>query len=189
MGMPQYNGPAYFAVEAFVHLLRNYLAWFLVFAILLPAPWVIATALSKGLEMAVESWLPLKVSSLVSWMSFAHVMTFFTFRYYFAPRFPYTSPYATFALAAPMGAALIGLNWTLAGGWMGEAMINRFLWAAMLTVAIAAIGTLTFQLLGWGVLRWGPGRWFGWFVVGRIPFDAFIAAEAAKTAPLKSAKT
>ncbi len=185
--MPQYNGPAYFLVEVSVHLLRNYLGWFLVFAILLPAPWVIATALRQGVETAVDSWLPLSLSSLVSWASFAHVMTFFTFRYYFAPRFPYMSPYTTFAVAAAMGALLLGLNWTLAGGWMGEALINRFVWAVLLTVGIAVIGTLTFQLLGWGVLRWGPGRWLGWFMVGHAPYDAFVDAEKARTTPAKRA--
>lgn len=185
--MPQYNGPAYFFVEVLVHLLRNYLGWFVVFAILVPAPWVIWAVMRDGVEVAVDAWLPLQVSALVSWISFAHVMTFFTFRYYFAPRFPYMSPYTTFALAAPLGAAFIGLNWTLAGGWMGEALINRFVWAVLLTVGIAAVGALTFQLLGWGILRWGPGRWFGWFVVGREPFEAFIAAEKSRTIPAKTA--
>ena len=185
--MPEYNGPFYFSIEVLVHLLRNYLAWILLFAILLPAPFAIWTALRGGMDVAVQSWLPLQFWALSSWFSFAHVMTFFTFRYYFAPRFPYASRYTTFAVAAAIGAVLLGANWTLAGGWMGEAMLNRFLWAGVVTVAIAAIGTLTFQLLGWGVLRWGPGRWFGWFVVGRVPFDAFVAAETARTAPAKRA--
>ena len=183
--MPAYNGPFYFFVEVLVHLLRNYLAWILLFAILLPAPFAILTALRGDLDAAVQSLLPLHFWSLSSWFSFAHVMTFFTFRYYFAPRFAYASRYATFALAAAIGAVLLGVNWTLAGGWMGDAMLNRFLWASVVTVAIAAIGTLTFQLVGWAVLRWGPGRWFGWFVVGRVPYDAFIAAEAARTSPAK----
>lgn len=187
--MPEYNGPSYYVVEVLVHLLRNYLAWVLLFAILLPAPFAIAAALRGGLEEAVQSLLPLQFWSLSSWFSFAHVMTFFTFRYYFAPRFPYVSPYTTFALAAAIGAALLGLNWTLSSGtWAGDTLLNRFLWAAAVTVGIAAVGTLTFQLLGWGVLRWGPGRWFGWFVVGRTPFDAFVAAEMARRAAVVAPK-
>jgi hypothetical protein len=64
--MPQYNGPAYFFVEVLVHLLRNYLGWFVLFAILVPAPWLIWAAYRDGIELAVDSWLPLSVSSLVS---------------------------------------------------------------------------------------------------------------------------
>ncbi len=179
--MPEYNGPTYFTVEVLVHLLRNYLAWILLFAILLPAPWAISTALRVGVEEAVQSWLPLQFWSVSSWLSFAHVMTFFTFLYYFVPRFPYASRYTTFAVAAAIGALLLGLNWTLSSGaWAGETLINRFLWAGVVTVGIAAVGMLTFQLLGSGIFRWGPGRWLGWFIVGRAPYEAFVASTAVR---------
>lgn len=178
--MPEYNGPTYFAVEVLVHLLRNYLAWIILFAFLLPAPFAIATLMREGVETTIQSWLPLQWP-VSSWLSFAHVMTFFTFRYYFQPRFPYASPYTTFAVAAAIGAVLLGVNWTLSSGtWAGETLINRFLWAGVVTVGIAAIGMLTFELLGWRIFRWGPGRWLGWFVVGREPYEAMVEKAQAR---------
>jgi hypothetical protein len=178
--MPQYNGPAYFFVEVLVHVVRNYLAWFILFAILVPAPFAISTMLRGGFEEAIESWLPVRLWSLSSWISFAHVMTFFLFPVYFAPRFPYMSPYLTFAQAAVIGALLMAINWTLStGAWAGDTLLNRFLWAAAVTIGIAAAGSLTFGLLGTGIFRWGPGRWLGWFIVGRAPFDAFAAKPAS----------
>jgi hypothetical protein len=181
--MPQYNGPGYFFVEVLVHVVRNYLAWFILFAILVPAPFAILTMLRGGFEEAIESWLPLQFWSLSSWVSFAHVMTFFLFPIYFAPRFPYMSPYLTFAQAGVIGALLMAINWTLStGAWAGDTLFNRFLWAVVVTVGIAAAGSLTFGLLGNGLFRFGPLRWLGWFIVGRAPYDDFCAKAAAPPA-------
>jgi hypothetical protein len=182
--MPQYNGPGYFFVEVLVHVLRNYLAWFLLFAILVPAPFALMTMARGGFEEAVESLFPsFQLWSVSSWLSFAHVMTFFLFPIYFAPRFPYMSPYLSFAQAGVIGALLLAVNWTLAtGNWAGETLLTRFLWAATVTAGVAATGALTFGLLGTGIFRWGPLRWLGWFVVGRTPYEAFVASKTPQAA-------
>lgn len=181
--MPQYNGPVYFFVEVLVHVLRNYLAWFVLFAILLPAPFAISTMVRGGFEEAVASWLPLQVWSVSSWISFAHVMTFFLYPIYFAPRFPYMSPYLSFAQAAVIGALLLAINWTLStGAWAGDTLLTRFVWAAAVTAGVAATGSLTFGLLGTGIFRWGPLRWLGWFIVGHTPYEAFVAAKTPRPA-------
>jgi hypothetical protein len=180
--MPQYNGPTYFFVEVLVHILRNYLVWFVLFAILLPAPFTLGTIMRGGFEEAVQSLVPtFQIWSVSSWISFAHVVTFFLFPIYFAPRFPYMSPYNVFALAAAIGTVLIGANWTLSGGdWAGATLFNRFLWAAFVTAGVAGTGVLTFQLLGSWIFRHGPGRWLGWLIVGRTPYEAFATAPPVK---------
>lgn len=184
--MPQYNGPAYFFVEVLVHVVRNYLAWILLFAILVPAPFALSTMLRGGFEEAVEAWLP-QFWTLGAWVSFAHVMTFFLFPIYFAPRFPYISAYLSFAQAAAIGALLMAVNWSLsAGDWAGQTVLTRFLWAATVTVGIAVTGALTFGLLGTGIFKWGPLRWLGWLIVGRTPYEAFATATPAASRPVKT---
>ncbi len=184
--MPQYNGPAYFFAEVLVHVLRNYLAWILLFAILVPAPFAISTILRGGFEEGVESLVP-QFWSVSAWISFAHVMTFFLFPVYFVPRFPYVPGYLSFAAAALIGALLMAVNWSWdADEWAGDAVLKRFLWAALVTMGIAGTGALTFALLGTGMFKWPPFRWLGWFIVGRMPYEAFATAAPAASGPVKT---
>ena len=179
--MPQYHGPVRFLVDVLAHLVRNYLAWMFVFAIVLPSPFFLWAIIAVGVEETLRTWPPLTLASVSSWFSFAHVMTFLMFRHYFSPRFPYASPYLTFAIAAPVGAALVGTNWMLnGGGWAGDALLNKFEWAGVVTAGAAILGALIAHLGGTGALHWGPGRWFGWLVVGRAAFEAFLEQDAER---------
>ena len=179
--MPQYNGPLTFVVEVLMHLVRSYLAWMFVLAVVLPAPFVIWAAFTVGFEEAVRPWLALWFVSLTAWFGFAHLMTFASLPYYLPPRFPYASLLLTFAIAASVGTALLGANWTWIGGvWAGDALANRFVWAGILTIGVSAIGAFLMKLGGTGLLHWGIGRWLGWFVVGRPAFEAFLVKDAAR---------
>lgn len=179
--MPQYQGPFSFVVEVLVHLVRNYLAWMFVLAVVLPAPFVVWAAFTVGFEEAVRPWLALSFGSFSSWFTFAHLMTFAALPYYFPPRFPYVSLLLTFMIAACAGTALLGANWTWIGGMRaGDVLFNRFALAGLVTIGASAIGAFLMKIGGTGQLHWGFGRWFGWFVVGRSAFEAFLAEDATR---------
>lgn len=179
--MPQYNGPFSFVVEVLAHLLRNYLAWMFVFAVVIPAPFVIWTTIAVGFEEAVRPWLTLMFVSMSFWFSAAHWMTFLALPYYFPPRFPYAPLLVTYAIAACTGTVLLGANWTWIGGtWAGDALLNRFAWAGIATIGASALGAMLMKLGGTGLLHWDLGRWFGWLVVGRRAFEAFLAEDAVR---------
>lgn len=126
-------------------------------------------------------WLPLTSVSLSSWFSFAHVMTFLMFQAYFSSRFAYAPAPLTFVVAGAIGCALLGLNWTMmSGDWDSDAMATRLLWAAILTAGLSLLGALIWHIGGSSALHWGPGRWLGWLIVGRVAFEAFLEQEAAR---------
>jgi hypothetical protein len=178
--MPQYNGPASYVVEVLEHLLRHYIVWMFVYAVVLPAPFAIWGALTIGFE-GVLPWLHLSVGSPIWWFSVSHWVMFGAFPFYASARFPYASPYLTFAIAGLAGSALLAAVWTLFNGaWIEGTFLHLLLWAGAGTVAAGALGAGLMKLGGTGELHSGLGRWIGWLVVGRNAFEAFLAVDAAR---------
>jgi hypothetical protein len=179
--MPQYNGPASYLVEVLEHLLRHYVVWLFVYAVVLPAPFVIWGALTVGLQHSLLTWLSLSVGWPVWWFSVSHLVAFAALPYYVDARFPYASPYLTFAIAGLAGASLLATFWTISGGvWMGDTFLDRFQWAGLATIAAAAFGAALLKIGGTGALHFGSSRWMGWLVVGYSAFEAFLAKDAER---------
>lgn len=123
-----------------------------------------------------------------------HLATFAAFRYYVAPRFPDVSPLVTFAVAAPLGAALLGGGWTLAGfvadtahgpiatlpSWAvahSDWVVTMFILSSATTLVAAVVGAGLFALSRGGALNFGLARFIGGLMVGRTQYDAFAARE------------
>lgn len=176
--MPRYHGLAWFLIEVLEFLLRLYIVWLFVIAIVLPAPFVIWAAFTVGFEDAIRPWLSLSVGLPLWWFAMAHWMTFLAFPYYARARFPYASPCMTFAIAGFAGVGLLGAVWTYFGdAWAGDRLLNPFQWAGLATICAAALGALMMTLGGTGQLHWGLSRWIGWLLVGREGFEAFLTAD------------
>jgi hypothetical protein len=125
------------------------------------------------------------------------MLVFVAFRHFVAPRFPSVSPVVTFAVAAPLGAALLAGVWnvelflrdagphTLAAlaSWIGlhsDDVVARFFWSCLVTIASGAFGAVIFAINRGGVLNFGPEKFIGGLMVGRAEYEAFAQRESVR---------
>lgn len=179
--MPQYHGLVSHLVDVAVTVVRAYLVWLFIMAVVLPAPFVIWAAAAGDAGGALRGFLPQSLEDLSSRINFVHPVSFASLVFFLPARFPYASPIVTFAIAAALGSGLLVLNWSLlAGEWTQSALITRSSLAVAETVAAGLFGALIFRLNRSSGLGEAPGKWIGWLVVGRGVCEAYAAEEAVR---------
>ena len=140
--MPQYNGAVSYFVHVVEHLLRHYVTWMFVYAVVLPAPFAIWGLIQLGFPDGVMPWLNLSLGTPVWWFGVSHLLAFVSLPYFVRVRFPYPPPFLTLATSAFVGAAMVGavlmkvggtglLHWGL-GRWVGWFVAGRDAFRAFL---------------------------------------------------------
>jgi hypothetical protein len=168
-----------------------------VFAVILSVVPFFVIALTSGGNLAAAAHSVAWFTSAAFACGCLLMTVFVTFRYVVAPRFPSVSPVVTFAVAAPLGAALLAGVWnvelflrdtgphTLAAlaNWIGlhsDDVVARFFWSCLVTIASGAFGAVIFAFNRGGVLNFGPEKFIGGLMVGRAEYEAFAQRESVR---------
>lgn len=189
---------ALFPVRVLLQLLRVYVVYAALAAIFGTLFYVTVAILARGDVAAAAGTVGHFATQVTgSMIGILHFMTFLLFRYHIAPRFPGVAPVVTFAVAAPLGVALLLGVWSLSAffaaadhgsiadlpQWIAarpSEFIAQLVLAFVLTVVASGLGALIFVLNRGGAYHFGLAKFIGGMLVGPQQYDEFARGETER---------